>query len=234
MDEYARRARLEPTMIVILPLALATVMLIPGIFPWMRVLWGLIVWGGGSALIAQIGRDWGKNKEPQLFAKWGGIPTTRMLRHHDTHNKATVMRYHEKLHERLPDLRIPSPEDERASPTQADKVYESCVSFLRETTRDKNKFPLVFEENCNYGFRRNLWGMKPLGIALSAVGTGIISASVMVNCHTKGLVPSSIEIIFGCVNLTLLLIWVIRVTPKWVRVCAEAYAERLLAACDNL
>ena len=34
-------------------------------------------------------------------------------------------------------------------------------------------------------------------------------------------------------NILLLVIWVLRVTPDWVKLAAEADALRLLAACDQ-
>ena len=35
-------------------------------------------------------------------------------------------------------------------------------------SRDKAKYPLVFEENVNLGFRRNLWAMKPAAVVITA------------------------------------------------------------------
>ena len=70
---------------------------------------------------------------------------------------------HKKLSELLNGTAIPTPQDEKRDPERADQVYDACVSCLIERTRDKTRFRLLFEENCNYGFRRNLWGMKPLG-----------------------------------------------------------------------
>ncbi len=46
---------------------------------------------------------------------------------------------------------------------QAKRLY----NYLRENTRDKEKFGLVYAELIGYGFRRNLWGMKKLGVTLS-------------------------------------------------------------------
>jgi len=36
------------------------------------------------------------------------------------------------------------------------------------------------------------------------------------------------------VNLALMLCWAAWVTPSWVRIPAQAYAERLLEACNQL
>jgi hypothetical protein len=61
-------------------------------------------------------------------------------------------------------------EEELLNPDYALDCYDSCGDLLREKTRDKDKFSLIFQENMNYGFRRNLWGMKTLGIFTSLMG----------------------------------------------------------------
>ena len=43
------------------------------------------------------------------------------------------------------------------------------MTSLREATRDTSRFPLVFAENANYGFRRNLWGLRPIGTGVAVV-----------------------------------------------------------------
>ncbi len=233
VDRFTFTGRVQPALLVALPLGLATIAWFPtGLVGW-DVMWGLIVWSGGTALLAQIGRDHGKEKESTLFEKWDGKPTTRFLRHRDAPNKVLLTHYHKKLASLLPNMKIPTAEEEKTNPDRADEVYETCTAFLREKTRDKNRFPLVFEENCNYGFRRNLWGMKPLGIIIVMIGTGAVAVLIILN-YSKGLVTSPLVFVAGLGNLLLLLAWLVRFTPNWVKIPADAYAERLLAACENL
>src|SRR5947208_9959356 len=81
------------------------------------------------------------------------------------------------------DVKLPTSEEEAADPEGADQRYEACVRFLRNATRDRSTFPLVFAENVNYGFRRNLWGMRSAGIACSAVsalGAAYLTALALV------------------------------------------------------
>src|SRR5690606_32180890 len=52
---------------------------------------------------------------------------------------------------------------------QADDIYSAWTKFVIGKTRDVSQFPLLFKENMAYGFRRNLWGMKPYAIALIVV-----------------------------------------------------------------
>ena len=119
----------------------------------------------------------------------------------------------------------------RSSPlaTPGDGAY----NILKEKTRDRKKFPLVFEELCNYGFRRNLWGMRPLGIATSAIATTAVIALIGVDLFVKKASIPPFVIICGVINLFCLLIWLFWFTPNWVKIAAEAYADRLLPTCDN-
>jgi len=181
LDRYTMLARLQPALLVALPLAFLTLAWLPGGILDQGLLWGLIIAGGGTAFLAQLGRDLGRRKEPELFKEWGGAPTTRKLRHRDPENNKDVLaRRHSKLQELLPNQHIPTEEEELANPEAADKAYEAAVAFLLEQTRDRKKFSLVFEENINYGFRRNLCGMKSIGITTAALGVlgvgGLVAA----------------------------------------------------------
>jgi hypothetical protein len=185
-------------------------------------------------LLAQVGRDAGKRKESRLFASWDGKPTTRLLRHRDSLNRPLLARRHAKLGALL-GTTIPTAMEEAADLRAADEVYEACTAFLRDKTRDRQQFDLIFDENCSYGFRRNLWGMKPLGITVAFLALGAIVVLLLIDPpgarvgHRIGTVA-----VAGVMNLLLLLGWLFVFTPGWVRVPADAYAERLLEACERL
>jgi len=131
-------------------------------------------------------------------------------------------------------LKFPTPEHEHADPTHADAVYESVTAWLLAQTRDTQKFGLLFRENISYGFRRNLWGMKPIGIAI-ALGAAVVSTAVIVYQHVKVGSPLSFEVVsLTALAWILVVIWIFVVTRSWVRVPADAYGRQLLAACDVL
>ncbi|MFH2050931.1 MAG: hypothetical protein ABIK96_00505 [bacterium] len=229
-DVYTRRARLAPLLLTALPVGLATLAFFPQGFPNWGVVWGFVTWCGGIGLLAQLGRDAGKAQEAELFAEWGGPPTTVMLRHRSAANPIAVTHRHDVLSRLFPDLEIPSKDDELRAPENADHVYEQCVRQLRNLTRDHSAFPLVFDENCSYGFRRNLWGMKPFGLALTILA---ILVTGVVGWRSAQLAATSV-IVSMALNLVLVCIWVLCVTRGWVRTAADAYAERLLEASDTL
>ena len=233
MDPYVRRARLQPALIVALPLALAVLTWFPDVSVTVGTVWSLVAWCGGTTLIAQVARDAGKGKEPGLYALWGGKPTTRLLQHVKSANRVLLGRRHDKLRALLPEVHIPTAEEEVADPARAVETYEACVQFLRDNTRPHEQFPLVFEANCEYGFRRNLWGMKPIGVAL-AVGSAIAIAARSYLEADSIIEPEPVRIVSMGVVVVLVAGWVLWFTPSWVKLTADAYAERLLGALEKL
>jgi hypothetical protein len=233
LDLYTVRARLLPALIAALPLGIATLAWFPtGILGWGAV-WALIVWSGGTVLLAEVGRDAGKRKEPGLFASWRGKPTTRLLRHHGAANRPLLARRHARL-AALTGIVAPTAEAEAADPRAADETYEAWCTSLRDRTRDRKQFDLIFAENCSYGFRRNLWGMKPVGTVLAVAGLAAVAAVPWLDPSARAAPRIGAVVVTGAINALLLLGWLLVIRPAWVRGPAEAYAERLLEACERL
>lgn len=236
-DPYNRRARLAPALLALLPVALVALVLFPDPESKTATLFGIAAYFGGAAWLTQIGRERGKRLEPKLFHSWGGMPSMVFLRHRDARISAiTKKRYHAFLSAHVPDLSMPSADDEASNPDAADDVYTSATDWLLTATRNKEKFRLVFEENVNYGFRRNLWALRPIAvvvdfalfIAVVALHTtlGAEAGSTSVDLNPPALI--ALGVIVG--HLVLLL----RSTKRWVKTAAVAYALQLLAACDAL
>lgn len=234
MDQYDRRARLMPALLVLLPAALAVIALAPdAILGWSGGV-ALIVQFGGSFLLAQIVGDIGKKKEAGLFDSFGGRPTERMLCHEHAPNKILLGERHRKLAKLFPKIKIPTAAAEKADPKAALDVYTACVDKIRGQVRtEMENFPHVHRENINYGFRRNLWGLKPWGIAVSAVAVTAVGAHMMgrVMSHEQVHLAQPIVLV---ADVLLLLIWIFAVTREMVRRGAALYADRLLEALDTL
>jgi hypothetical protein len=152
-----------------------------------------------------------------------------MLRWRGTANPVQVQRRHALLQEqRGPGLQLPSETEETQDPVGADAAYEAAIGVLRERTRDANRFPLVHGENIRYGFRRNLLGLRPFGLAGSLLGLGAaLVDAVVIRKATSAFLAVAV------VDVLLLLFWWKTVTEAWVRRAAEAYAEALLGSLDH-
>lgn len=233
-DAYTWRARIIPVFVVIFPLAVAVSLWAPGLALIGRLAGMLLVPFGVAMLMSQIGRDLGKRREPRLWGKWGGAPTTQLLRHgNDKANPVIRERYHKRLAALQPDLTLPTAEEEAGDAARADHAYEACVRYLITRTRDRKRFPLLFGENVNYGFRRNLWGMKPFGALFSLAG--LAACGLYLRLYWESFRLVSAEGAAGAaINLALILFWLFWVTPSWVRIAGDAYAERLLETCEEL
>lgn len=236
-DPYNRRARLAPALLALLPIALVALILFPELESKTATLFGIAAYFGGAAWLTQIGRERGKRLEPELFHSWGGTPSMAFLRHRDGRISAiTKARYHAFLEAHVPGLSMPSAEEEARTPDIADDVYISATDWLLTVTRDKERFRLVFEENMNYGFRRNLCALRPIAVIVdfiliiavvalhTTLGPELDAATIDLN------LPALIALAVIAGHLILFL----GATKRWVKTAADAYALQLLAACDTL
>src|SRR5690606_14015952 len=117
---------------------------------------------------------------------------------------------------------MPSATAEAHDPGSADAAYDSCALYLRDRTRDKTAFPLVYAENVNYGFRRNLWGMKKAGVVISVCA--LVATVIVAILRSKSGMPPKFPSAASFINACMLVWWLLRIKPSWVRVPAFAYA----------
>jgi hypothetical protein len=233
LDEYSRTARLKPAFLVMLPIGILVSILGLKVSALLALFSGPLATIGLTFLLTQIGRDFGKRKEAYLYSLWSGKPSVTKMRHRDnTLNMYTRERYHQKATLFL-EIPMPTATSEQSDPRGADEIYEAYSNLLLEKTRDKKKYPLIFNELINYGFRRNLWGLKPIGLTVATIC--LISQSawalhLLFTDHT----PSTLLVSSLFIDCFLLLCWALLINPEWVRIAANAYAERLLASSEAL
>jgi hypothetical protein len=230
LDTYTLCARLFPALLVVLPVPIALAAWVPVEHLPQFPLWCAPLTAAATFLLAQLGRDAGKRAEPGLWRSWGGPPTTRRLRHRSRDmNPIVRARQHERLAQAA-GVAFPSADDEMENPAHADSIYEAAVHHLRQNTRND---PLIFKENVGYGFRRNLWAMKAVGVTLSLCGALAAILAYAVHGDAGGALQLTAAGT-AVANACLLAWWLLRIGPEWVRLAGEAYAERLLASCDSL
>lgn len=90
----------------------------------------------------------------------------------------------------------------------------------------------MHEENITYGYRRNLYGLKPVGVT-SALLLLVAGSVLSVQQWLMGTNPAFYIIMVTLMSLVWLGIWVLVVRPGWVKDSSEAYARALLACCDQ-
>lgn len=236
-DNYGRNARLYPAVILMVPL-----FALPGVLNDIEKLSSGVAAGVVAvALLYALThgvRALGKGAERRLIQKWGGLPTTRHLLWQDgTVDSTTKRRYHKFL--RANGLDMPSAEEEVADAGGCREKLNSAVTWLRNNRRGDG-YKILHSENAAYGFRRNLYGAKSLGVvialAAAAVNLWPLVAAVATDppADLLAVVNSiSLDARIGLgVSLASLLAWIVVVTPSWVHDAAEQYAKALLETCD--
>ena len=235
IDAYTGMARVIPAFIIALPLALIC-------YTWMPDSFAVLEGGLGKALskgalasglfaavafvVSQATRDAGKRLEARLWPEWDGSPSVRFLRHRDTAiDSVTKCRFHKRLVELGAVPSMPTLDDENLDPTGSDAFYRSASDWLRAKTRDEKKFNLIFKENVNYGFQRNLLGCKLIGLVICAISAGSIGFAIYLG---------KLPLLEAGATVMVALFLLTAVNESSLRRISDDYAKRLLEAIDQL
>lgn len=233
LDDYERRARLAPGLLALLP-----VVLLLAVEGWRQLtvvssLVSLLSLAGGPLLLADVVRRLGRNAERQLWAAWGGPPTTRWLRLCERSDNVIRRNRWRQAVASVSGQPLLSLRGERSDPGKADQAIETAIGDIRRRTRDRAQFGLLFSENCAYGFNRNLYGLRWIGRAVAlmcalALGANIVRLETM---DMRGITPPNV---IGLMILTALIgLWFLPTRTR-VRDAAERYAVELMEAAVSL
>lgn len=234
MDKYSLNARIYPVVILLLPLVIIGITYSLEYESYIQALGTIGVTSALVYLFSNLGRDSGKRKEPVLWRKWGGMPTAQVLSFNTSFiDEITKQKYHDRLLELSP---IDTSIDFKNSKLEdVNEIYRSWTKFLITQTRDTKKYSLLFKENISYGFRRNLWGLKPISLILLSI---IILGNFLIQGFTNGfqsILVFPIQFYISEVLLIiLLLIWIYIINSNWIKIPAFSYAERLLESIDTI
>ncbi|MGG0587755.1 hypothetical protein ABE049_26160 [Priestia megaterium] len=234
-SRYELKARLFPALLVLAPLLFTVLIWYPELIDWQSSFFTILVSVVILFFLAKLSREMGIKRQKKLLVLWGGFPSTIMLRHRDTTiDPITKERYHEYLEKYIDGIKIPTAEEELENPEFYDKHYGSAIKWLLEKTRDATKYDLLLQDNINYGFSRNMLGIKPIGIIFSIVAlmTNIYGAYQK---YQLILLNLPLKIWFSLlVSTTFILLWVLFVKANWVTNTSQAYARTLLATCEDV
>lgn len=233
LDPYTLRARVYPGLLVLAPLLVTGAALFGEGLTRVSAILSLLVSTGTLYLLSHLVREAGKSKERMLWRRWGGKPTTVKLRWRTAEPAGPRDLIRSRLSRLVPDVRLPTPEEESANPADADLRYDAAVSALREATRDKDRFPIVFAENVSYGFRRNTWAVRPLGVLTAS--TALVAGGHYLASQAPTILTVS-PMLWAALTVDALIIvfWMFVVSEAWVRRAAEAYVEALFSATAAL
>jgi hypothetical protein len=233
MDAYDVQARFAPIVFALLPVLLVAIIVVPGLGQ-MRLAGGTIA---GLLLLAlpyvgtRIARAAGRARQDALFASWGGMPTTAMLRYRDARlNPQTKQVYRNRLARLGQAFPIPTEAEERADPAGADIKIAAAVSEVRERAKRQGIKP-VHRENINFGAARNAYGLKPFGFTLTLVSLALLITIVALR---GGLKPTPLELLVAVAIAIIGSAWIFFCTAETVRHHGEGYALALFEAIDQV
>lgn len=233
-DAYSLRARLFPALLAILPALAALAILIS----WSKFgLTNFIATAAIPVLVyasADIARRFGKKIEKRIYGATGGKPSVTMLRHSDSTFDAAAKAQYRAFLSSMIEQPSPTKQLERDNPEDADAFYERCGAWLRENTRSAKKFPILFNENITYGFRRNLFGLKWPALSLNSI---IILLCVLM-LYRKGVIDFNDDL---ALRLLIVLAFAIihaiymafGVTKQSVVDASRTYARQLILSCET-
>ncbi len=237
-DPYELKARLFPGLLVLLPAILFSALVLGTKNPVVVGLGAVMSACGGPYFLSSFVRTWGQRAQDQLYLQWGGQPSTILLRHRDKRlSTLTKDRYRALAVSKL-GMQLASAEDELSDPVQADQASAATTDVLRPLTNDRKAFPLVFKELVAYGFNRNAYGSRWVGLGVA--GTTCMATLV----HAGTLRVASLPLATGSLDAahaTVLIVaigfsalWCFHFTAETVEQAGYSYAKRLLEALEKL
>lgn len=241
-DPYERQARLYPALLAFSPIFIMVTSFYHDKLNVVNSAVVLLIMSGLIVLISNISRTIGRSVESKLWTEWGGMPSVVILRHKDSYiNSVEKKRYHVFLEKKLR-LVFPSQSIEDSNLEEADSIYKAASNYLRTHTRDTEKFKLLFKENIAYGFRRNSYGIRLVGMLCSVLvvfwifirkNYSVWSERLAVSTDPESFFTQA-EILSLSWAIIMFLVWVFYFNKSVVREAAFCYANQLIMTCDLL
>lgn len=133
-------------------------------------------------------------------------------------------------------LTAPTAIDEQTDPHRADDFYLTANAWIRDRTRDARIYNILFAENVTYGHRRNLLGLKPIGLLLNIIVLTICAGIICLNpsyfVALSNITEKLVIIIIAVVLHSVYLLYA--VNKKAVFDASRVYGRQLILSCDTL
>jgi hypothetical protein len=233
MDAYDLQARHAPFVFTLFPAILVAIAMIPCVGQ------GKIATGSIAFLVlaaiplvgTRIARSAGRARQDALYAYWGGMPTTAMLRYRDTRlNPQTKKIFRERLGRLGASFPIPDEDEERRDPEGADVKIGAAMDEIRRRAKEKG-IKAVHRENINYGAARNAYGLKPFGLATCMISMAVLAITVAMR---GGFSPTALELAVGMIIFIIAGGMIFGFTSDKVLHHGEAYALALFEAIETV
>jgi hypothetical protein len=220
-DEYELKARVAPGLILAFPLLADAAYVAPSLSGWPIFASGSLVSLALLYGLTFVVRGLGEDMEPQLWANWGGPPSTRIMRHRDSTLTADLKASISRALSTEFGSRLMTREEEASNQVASDKAIADAFRQVREYLRQHNPDGLWFKHNIEYGFCRNLLACRVPWALLALAGT-ILAAIYSLKVSGSILNPASV---IGCLVFLCAVAVGWAVLPGTTKRVADGYAE---------
>lgn len=221
LDEYEIRARIIPSLIILLPLMIPIYLFVQDVMATIASLvFSGTIFFSFLYTVSFFVRKNGSNLEKKLWAQEGASPSTRILRWSDnTLSPNTKKQLHEAVKQYC-HIDLASKEEEQNDPIESDKKIQDAFNQVKNLVYYDDPNGKWNKFNAEYGFNRNLLGSKWYWFASTIIG---IVFSWVLWCYTCNL-----YYIYGLIINFLLffmaLLWTAYLLPNFVVDPANYYA----------
>ena len=216
-DKYTMKARIAPAVIICLPLIILLTVLVNQLNLNLESIIGFTVLSTVAIpyFLSEIIRNGGKKLEVINYQKWGGKPTTILLRQNDTeYDVITKNRIYDFI---FSDFEIDLKMDN--SDGNISNAVKHIISLFH-----RRKDDLLLTHNIDYGFARNLAGGSTFLLIQLAAGALI----AIVNAYFHRSADNGYWVIGVLVALGIAVVLKSKVYPYMVRDRAFRYARTLI------
>ncbi|ADH61210.1 hypothetical protein Tmath_1499 [Thermoanaerobacter mathranii subsp. mathranii str. A3] len=224
-DDYELRARIAPALIVASPLIFPAMLLMQVVnFQLLESTVILILILLFIYLLSLLIRHQGKNRQEELWVRWGEVPSTRIMLKRDNILSEDIKQQVRDVVLQCFDIYIVP-----GSETEEEKINDAFF-LVRQRVRQLNPDGLWYKHNAEYGFLRNLWGSFNVWIAIATLST-IFTMIIWI------IQPSELGLIFlgfGVVTIIIIPLVHYKILPAPLKTAADRYAESTWLAFLNL
>lgn len=231
-DTYSLKARVFPAIIAGLPTLALLFIIVPwdhlGISQAVAALMGFIL----IFAFADMARHRGKNIQVKLSS---GETPEQWHRENTDIPETSKSLFRAYIAAQL-QHEAPTAAQENIAPDKANDFYRAANAWLRERTRDTQRFSMLFGENITYGFRRNLLGLKYIAIMCNILVLGF-SLGILYHppAYFQALprLDEKLVIIMAAVLLHTTYM-IVAVNKQAVIEASRAYGRQLILSCETV
>lgn len=224
-DEYERRARFLPAVLSLLPLT--PLVMSVGLDAFGLI--GALLAGTGIAAVLSVGLSHmasacGNRLQRSIWPRWPhDSPTNLWLRPSNTHLSQQQKKLLYDSIKRLTALDIEAVREGKDN-QQIELVINDAVARLRNRLWGTKEASRLRIHNIDYGFTRNLTGLRPVWITLAALSFVVCWVAYFKSVGSLGLA------VFSLAAGIIALILAYPILPKYTQETANRYAESFLSA----